>query len=111
MIALPAVRLAMRLALQFGCTLQELGERMTAQEFGWWAALWDSEPWGDFRADVRAGSVAATVAAYAGRIRDDSAPAPRPSDFMPYLRPVDAEPDDEPDPGDYFRKIARARNA
>jgi hypothetical protein len=30
---------------------------------------------------------------------------------MPYLRPVDAEPDDEPDPGDYFRKIAKAKGA
>lgn len=99
----------MRLCLAFGCTLAELGERMTGEEFGWWVALWEREPWGDFRADVRAGSVAATVAAYAGRSRSDSAPAPRPADFMPYLRPEQDEAAPEIDPGEYFRKVAKAK--
>lgn len=96
----------MRLALQFGCTLDELGWRMTADEFGLWAALWSEEPWGDWRADYRAGAVAATVVNMAGRTRADTAPHAQPADFMPFMRDrksEDAEP--EPDPREFFRKL------
>lgn len=36
----------MRLAAQTHCTLEELGERMSAEEFGLWSAFLDSEPIG-----------------------------------------------------------------
>lgn len=34
----------MRIAAHLRCTLDELGARMSAQEFGWWLAWFDQEP-------------------------------------------------------------------
>lgn len=96
----------MRLALVVGCTLDELGQRMTAHEFGLWSALWAEEPWGDVRADVRAGAIAATVANYAGKQRGASAAPAQPADFMPFLqRPQDEAP--EPDPAQWFSNLGQ----
>ena len=43
------------------------------------------EPWGELRADFRAGEICATVANYAGKVRSDQAPPAGPGDFMPSL--------------------------
>lgn len=62
---------------------------LTGQQLSEWEVYYHIEPWGEQRADFRAGQVCATVANYAGKRRmDDIAPA-HPSDFMPSL---DQEP-------------------
>ncbi len=98
----------MRLCLVLGCTLFELGQRMSAQEFGLWAALYAREPFGDVRGDLQAGVVAATVANYAGRIRSDGAGAAQPGEFMPLMKQgAQPEPASEPDPVAHFKAIGR----
>lgn len=91
----------MTLALQLGRTLHELGETMTAEEFGLWAALYRLDPWGEQRADLRSAVVAATVANYAGMTRSKSAGPAKPADFMPYVERDDAVQHD-PDPMKHF---------
>jgi hypothetical protein len=98
----------MRLCLALGCTLGELGQRMTAQEFGLWAAFYGMEPFGEARADLRSAIVAATVANYAGRVRSQSAGAAQPSEFMPLLRSeVEPKPTEAPDPVAYFTALSK----
>jgi hypothetical protein len=46
LIAQPELRAALRLAAQTHCTLEELGERMSAEEFGLWLEFLDVEPVG-----------------------------------------------------------------
>ena len=95
----------MLLALAMGRTLGELGEQMTGEEFGYWSALYRSDPWGEQRADLRAGIVAATVANYAGKMRGERSEPARPSDYMPYLeRTEDVNLD--PDPIAFFGAIS-----
>jgi hypothetical protein len=53
---------------------------MSSREFAEWMAYYALEPWGEERADLRAGIVAA--AAIAPWTKKGSTP-PRPSDFMP----------------------------
>ena len=55
-----------------------LGE-LTAEQFAEWAEYATLEPWGEVRADLRAGIVAAVTA---NVWRSKSTPA-KPSDFMP----------------------------
>lgn len=93
----------MTLALAMGRTLGELGESMTADEFGLWLALYQVDPWGEQRADLRAGIVASTVANYAGMARSKSAGAAKPSDFMPYIEKRETEAvEHDPDPLAHF---------
>jgi hypothetical protein len=70
----------------FGCSVAELGERITAEEFGHWWALYLQEPWAEARADIAAGMIAATLA-NVNRGRDT--PPFKPLDFAPYLHPRD----------------------
>ncbi len=84
--------------MSIGCTLGELGRRMSSQEFSLWFALWLKEP-AALRADMRAGIVAATVANYAGKaLKDDADPA-QPRDFLTFVAPGR----DEPDPLQHFQ--------
>ena len=55
---------------------------MSARQFADWAAFYEQEPFGDFRADLRAGIVAATVA---NVHRGSKTPPFTPQDFMPYV--------------------------
>lgn len=99
----------MRLCLALGCTLAELGERMTSQEFGLWIAYHQIEPFGEVRADLRAGIVASTVANYAGRMRTKEAGAAQPSEFMPFLKHDEPEQTvQEPDPIAYFNSLRKS---
>jgi hypothetical protein len=70
----------MRLALALGCTLGELGARMTSEEFTRWLAFDDLEPlpqpW------LQTGVVAATTA---NSFRGKGKPA-QATDFMPVRR-------------------------
>jgi hypothetical protein len=87
-----------RLALAMGRTIQELRAVLSYAEFQEWCLYYQIEPWGEERADLRAGIVASTIASYAGKERSMSAPPALPADFMPYLdRPEPAEPaEDQP---------------
>jgi len=40
-----------------GCTFDELGRRMSATEYLMWRADYMIEPWGEERADLRAGTI------------------------------------------------------
>ena len=73
-------------------TVRELLQRMGSDELSEWMAFYQLEPFGDYRADYRAGVVASTFA-NAHRAKDAS--PFRPEDFMPFLeknRAVDETP-------------------
>lgn len=94
------------LCLQMGCTPRELGQRMTAAEFALFCAYREMRPWGGELDEFLAGSIAATVANYAGKVRKADAPAAVPMDFMPFAakeRPAVEEP--EPDPVSFFTSL------
>jgi hypothetical protein len=65
---------------------------MRPSELGEWSALFRSNPWGEQRADLRAGIIASAVANSMAKKRDGT--AFKPKDFMPYL---DLEKDNEAD--------------
>lgn len=54
---------------------------MSAAEYGLWCAEYRRSPWGEVRADVQHGIVAATVA---NVNRGPKTPAYKPTDFMPW---------------------------
>lgn len=59
--------------------MAELGNRLSSRELAEWMAYYRIEPWGEERADYRAGTVAATVV---NVNRTKGKPA-KPDDFMP----------------------------
>ena len=71
-----------RLALALGLPVRDLLARIGSDELTEWMAFYQMEPFGDFRADVRSGIVAATFA-NANRARD--AKPFTPEDFMPFI--------------------------
>jgi hypothetical protein len=99
----------MRLCLALGCTLDELGHRMSAREFGLWMTLYRQEPFGDQRADLRSAIVAATVANYAGKQRAEHAGVAQPAEFMWYADAGREQPAarEEPDPVAFFSALGR----
>jgi hypothetical protein len=54
---------------------------MDAEEFGWWAALYQRDPWGEERADLRNAALMALVASALGKKQY------KPADFMPKFGP------------------------
>lgn len=82
--------------------MEELGWRMTADEFGEWWALYQLEPWAEARTDVASGLVCATLA---NINRKESARPFGPLDFAPYLKPHE-EPV-EADPADFIKGLKR----
>ncbi len=78
---------------------------MSARQLAEWAVFYEQEPWGDFRADLRAGIVASTLANIHRRPR---APAFTPLDFMPYAaRPPIAEAEIERRIDTFMTRYAR----
>jgi hypothetical protein len=73
-----------------GRTLQELGETMTAREFGLHWAEYQREPWGDVRVDV-AGAVNARTLAEINRDREKRREPFGLADFMPFAPQPEAE--------------------
>jgi len=65
-------------------TPAELGRRLSAAEMVEYQALWRIAPWGEPRADLRAGVLAALTA---NLHRDPKKPPLTPEDLMPYLKP------------------------
>lgn len=76
----------MRLALAFGePDPDRLARAMPSSLFTQWAALYDFEPWGEERADLRTGILVANVLSALGAKREAGG-AFRPVDFMPYAK-------------------------
>lgn len=73
-----------RLALAMGRTLKELREVLSYAEFQEWCLYYQIEPWGESRADLRAGIVASTLANIYMDFRGVDEKY-KPADFMPYL--------------------------
>lgn len=66
-------------------TLDELRHRMTQRELRVWIEAYAVEPWGEDRADLRAGIIASTVA----NCNRSKGASFKPSDFMPqFEKPV-----------------------
>lgn len=63
-----------------GLTLSEL-ELMPVAEYRSWTMFYEEEPWGDVRADLRSGIVAALIAKTMGGRKNA-----RPIDFMPVVQ-------------------------
>jgi hypothetical protein len=96
----------MMLALRLGRTLDELSSSMSSQEFSLWTALYREDQWGEARDDMRAGTIASTIANYAGKMRLQHAEPAQPSDFMPSL--VKEVEEQEPDPVAFFSAVANS---
>jgi len=60
-------------------TVRELDDRMSSREFVDWAAYFEAEPWGEERADLRMGIMAALTA----NIHASRGKRFAPGDFMP----------------------------
>jgi hypothetical protein len=92
----------MLLARTLGRTLNELMHTMTAEEFGLWQQSYLQDPWGEERADLRAGIIAATIAnVHRGK---DTEPY-KAADFKPnYSKPKPAETSEE-SPEQFFDKF------
>lgn len=52
----------MRLAAQMACSLEELGERISAEEFGLWLAFNDEEPLGATALQIAVAQIRAAIA-------------------------------------------------
>lgn len=87
---MPERRFWFRLALRLGCSVREAQERIDAHEFAEWLAYYALEPWGEERADLRAGIIASTVA----NGSRDAKKRPRPfraTEFMPQFDRPEAD--------------------
>ncbi len=69
-----------------GKTVGELSEEISDAELQEWMAFYRLEPFGEERADLRAGIVASTVA---NVNRGKKGRALKPTDFMPFLKTGD----------------------
>lgn len=80
-----------RLALSLGMTVAELSQRMDSRELSEWMAYFGIEPFGEERADLRAGIVASTIA-NVNRGKNTNPFAPK--DFMPnFGKPKEQTPE------------------
>lgn len=93
----------MAIAALLGCTVQEMGQRMTAEELGEWEALYAAEPWGPARDNLHAGIIASAVTNMAGRQLADGAAAATPGDYMIGMNRQ--EPPQQIDPAEFARRI------
>jgi len=81
-----------RLALALGRTVQEAKATVSALEFKSWVEFYGLEPWGEERADLRAGIIASTFANC--HTRRGGKPY-QPKDFMPRYGPPERMTDEE----------------
>lgn len=82
-------------------TVGDLSARMSAAELDEWVAFYRLEPFGEWRADYRAGIVASTVF---NINRGKDVEARNPADFMPLIERERPEPT-APDPETVRRKM------
>lgn len=64
--------------MAIGCTIEELGDRMSDEEFAFWQARWELLPWGDEADWIRH---ADRHAFEANRYRKKNAPPVKVEDF------------------------------
>jgi Protein of unknown function (DUF4035) len=76
-----------RLALALGCTVEELGERMSSSEFREWTVFYANDPWGEARADLRSAHLASL---FYNAHRSKDAPVGQLADFV-LFRPFEPE--------------------
>jgi hypothetical protein len=56
-----------RLAIQAGCSIAEMGQRIPSSEWPYFAAFYEMEPWGYEADNYHASMISSTVANMAGR--------------------------------------------
>jgi hypothetical protein len=62
--------------------VKRLQQRLTARQFRRWLRYYQQNPWGEWRADLRAGIIAtAVLSPWCGKGK-----RPKPTDFMPTFR-------------------------
>jgi len=84
--------IAFRLALALGYRHpNDLLDRLTCAEWCEWLAFFSLEPFGDERADLRAGIVASTIS---NRLRSKGEKALQPHEFMPYYTAPQQTPEE-----------------
>ncbi len=86
-----------KLARELHRTVGQLSEELSEREFQEWMVVYSIEPFGDERADLRAGIVASTVVNVNRGKRGHRA---KPTDFMPYRTAAEERRKflDRPDP-------------
>lgn len=89
--------------MALGKTARELTAALTAGELAEWEAYYGLEPWGEQRADLRAGIIAATAAA---PWRKAGSPPPRPTDYMPRFEAGPGAPQSDEQMGQALRALA-----
>lgn len=90
----PSRRFLFRLALALGKSVAELEAHMSAAEFDEWRAFYRLEPFGEWRADHRAGLIAATMF---NMNRGKDTEARSVLDFMPLIERPEPRPADPAD--------------
>lgn len=75
--------------MALGYTVRELLSRIDSKELAEWQAYDSIDPFGEMRADLRAGIIAS--ASLAPHMKKGKKP-PKPADFIPTFRPAGAEP-------------------
>lgn len=80
---------------------------MDSWEFSLWLAAYRRNPWGPERADLNAGTIAATVANMAGRVLKQGHRS-TPADFFPVFKDADETRPAEVDPVDFIMGAGRA---
>lgn len=84
-------------------TVRELLSRIDSRELSEWLAYYGLNPWGPERADLRAGTIASTVANCLTEKSDF-----KPSDFIPKYGP---QPEEQPKTSEQLKNIAIRMNA
>jgi hypothetical protein len=84
-------------------TVREMLSRIDSRELSEWLAYYGLNPWGPERADLRAGTIASTVA----NCMSDKGNY-KPSDFMPRYGP---KPEEPPKSSENLKNIAIRMNA
>lgn len=76
---------------------------MTGQEFGEWMAFYELEPWGETRADIRAGVISSTIANVNRGKRTEPYKF---TDFMLFQHKDEVEQQEESDPREFLKRIS-----
>ena len=82
----------MRVCRTFGCTLEELGERMSLSEFRLWQEFDVEWPMQDLRADVHSAQVTQAVVNMAGKAIKDPVTLMSKILFQDQPKPTDDDP-------------------
>ena len=83
---------AFRLCLALGCLHpDDLLRSLTAKQFAEWRAFYGLDPFGDQRADLRAGIISSVIS---NRMRGKNENPMEPMQFMPYIQQSEQTPEE-----------------